>query len=95
MMTEHTDMKADTQQRVLEPAFTLPEIYCVVVHHRTNRCFALDRRYTMVVALAEPRMGVLAKAVEVDAGWTPTLSYQRPLWIEGVPADEFTAYWLY
>lgn len=108
MVTKHSRKGLKMTARINRPVDTtyynsLVGVYVLVVHTSGNG-FALDFRYDLKHSEVANAAEVIAQVQGMSkdgpvkikshmANWLPTQPAQRPKWIEGRPASEFTAYW--
>ena len=67
-------------------------VYVIVRHNTTGRCFLLDRRYFLIDKPFTCEK-VPENYCQKDNGWVPSFDWQKPLWAKYIDSNEFTAYW--
>jgi len=70
----------------------MSNVYVVIRHNQTGRCFLLDRRY-FLIDKDHYCKNVPASYCQKDEEWIPSFVWQKPLWARHMKAKEFTAYW--
>lgn len=71
-------------------------IYVIVIHKETKRCFALDRNYSLIKDLTEQHILDIWYSnnyISEWDNWKPLVNSQLPDWAEYIDKNEFHAYW--